>query len=176
MSFLKKLQRESGKTSRTHPPTPRDELDALFDDAVKMAIRLIEKHGSHFPFGMVVSVYNERANIAADDRNVRDSEILFQSVRERIIAGVRNEQFRAVALAKNVAFRRAPNEAPTQAIQVTLDHQEAAASTCYLPYKIVEGRIITCEVLATEPLERFFHDKAKFIVGFDGTIRSRSND
>lgn len=173
MSFLEKLQREAGKTPRQHTPTPREELDSLFDDAVKMALRLIEKHGCHFPFGMAISIDGERVNVAADDREMQDIEILFENIRRRIMDGIRQGQFRAIALAKNVAFRRAQNEPPTQSIQVTLDHREANACTCYLPYQIAQGRIITGELFATEPLERFFLDKAKFIVGLDGNIRGR---
>ena len=52
------------------------------------------------------------------------------------------------------------------AIQVTVDHLRDRACTCYLPYRIIDGRVVTDELFATEPVERLFTDKTTFIARF----------
>ena len=65
-----------------------------------MALQLIAKHGSHFPFAMIVTPGGKRANIAADDTEVRDREILFATVREELSKTIRQGGVRAFALAQ----------------------------------------------------------------------------
>ncbi len=135
---------------------PEDELNGLLNEAIKMALRLTEKHGCHVPFGMVISTVGERIDIAADDTEVRDVDVLFETVRRRILDGVRDNQFRAIALVNNVSFRLRPGDTPTDAVQIMLDHERGRASTCYLPYHIVDNRVFPAEIFATEAIERFF--------------------
>lgn len=69
-------------------------------------------------------------------------------------------RYRAVALARNVEYRSAHDGSPTDAVQVTLDHKEGPAVTCYLPYQLVQGRVIPGELFAVQPQERFFNHDA----------------
>jgi hypothetical protein len=159
MSRIQASQGTFGDAEPRHNVTPREELNRLLDDAIKMALRLIEKHGSHIPFGMVVTTLGERTDIAADDTEVRDLDALFETVRDSIAEGVRGGRFRAVALAKNVSFRLRESETPTPAIQITLDHERHDATTCYLPYKLENGSAVPGEIFATQAVEQFFSNK-----------------
>src|SRR5438552_2352317 len=138
MAFLDKLKK---KVQEPEPPrrlTPREECDALLDEALKMALRLVEAHGRHFPFCLAITTAGERINFAADDREVRDGDMLVDVVRQSVLTAIRDRQLRAVALAKNVRYHLATDAAPREAVQVTLDHlREARGWTCYLPYRII---------------------------------------
>jgi hypothetical protein len=141
---------------------------------MKMALRLIEAHGHHFPFCVAITTDGERTNFAADDREVGDADVLVDVVRRSVLTAIRGGQLRAVALAKNVRYHLATDAAPREAVQVTLDHlREARGWTCYLPYRIIDGRVVPDEVLATEPVEVLFADKATFLAGSNGEVRTR---
>ena len=49
-------------------------MDALLNDAIDRASRLIEKHGTHLRFAMVIDAQQERIDIATDDTSMRSVE------------------------------------------------------------------------------------------------------
>ena len=61
--------------------SPKDELNLLLNDAVNMAVRLLEKHGSHIPFCLAVTTSGERTSIAADDSKMPGAEALLADIR-----------------------------------------------------------------------------------------------
>jgi hypothetical protein len=136
--------------------TPQDELNSLLNDAIGMAIKLAEKHGSHIPVCMAISTSGERIDIAADDSAMRGTDALLAGVRQHITDGVRQRQYRAVALARNVEYRSARDGSPTDAIQITLDHKDGLPVTCYLPYQLTQGRVVPGELFAVQAVETFF--------------------
>ncbi len=174
MAFLDKLKKKVQEPEPPRAPTAREECDALLDDAIKMALRLIEALGHHFPFCLAITTAGERTNFAVDDREVRDSDMLYDVVRQSVLASIRDRQLRAVALVKNVRYHLAKDATPRGAVQVTLDHlREARGCTCYMPYRTVDGRVMPDEVFATEPVEILFADRATFLAGSDGEVRAR---
>src|SRR5437763_4950511 len=133
-----------------------------------MALRLIETHGSHIPFCLTITTAGERTNIAADDIEIRDADVLFESVRQHVLTAIRDRQVRAVALAKNVRYHRTDDLTPRESIQVTVDHLHYRACTCYLPYRIIDGRVVPEELFTTDPVQRLFTDKATSLAGSHG--------
>jgi len=170
MAFLDKLKRMVQEPQPPHASTPREECDALLDEPIKMALRLIEAHGSHIPFCLAITTAGERTNIAADDTEIRDADVLFESVRQHALTAIRDRQIRAVALANNVRYHRADDSTPRESIQVTIDHLRDRACTCYLPYRITGGRVVPEELFTTDPVERLFTDNTTFIAGSGGEV------
>lgn len=140
--------------------TPKDELNSLLNDAIQMALRLVEKHDSHIPFCMAITTAGERINVAADDTGLPGADALLAGVRQHIKDALRERHCRAVALARNVEYRSARDGAQTDAVQVTLDHEDGSPATCYLPYRIAQGGVVPGELFAVEPEERFFTQNA----------------
>jgi hypothetical protein len=174
MAFLDKLRRMAQEPQAPHAPTPREECDALLDEAIKMALQLIAANGNHIPFFLALDAAGKRTTIAPDDTQIRDPDVLFESIRQHILAAIRDKQLRAVALARNVRYHRSDDPTPWESIQVTLDHLKDKACTCYLRYQIVDGQVVPGELFATDPVEKFFTDKATFIAGSDGAVHTRS--
>lgn len=129
----------------------------MLNDVIDMASKLIEKHGAHMPFAMVVTSSGERVNVAPDDSEIRDPQILFDLVRDEVKAGARDGSFRAIAIARNIEYVSAETMAKTDAIQITLDHVEDSAVTCYLPYaQVASGDYLPGTLFATDPDDTFF--------------------
>lgn len=136
--------------------TPKDELNSLLNDAIEMALRLVEKHGSHIPFCMAITTAGERINVATDDSGLPGADVLLVGVRQHIKDALREKRYRAVALARNVEYRSAQDGSQTDAVQISLDHEHGSPVTCYLPYRRAQGRVVPGELFAVEPEERFF--------------------
>jgi len=136
--------------------TPRDEQNGLLSEAIGMALKLTAEHGSHFPFCMAITGEGERLNIAADDTAVSGYDALLGLVQQQVRAAIADHQLRAVAVARHVTLRAGPVQAGTEAVQITLDHLQDSASTCYLPYTVVDGQIEPGELFATEPVDVYF--------------------
>ena len=173
MSWAERLQKRINEPRATCLPAPREELNGLLNEAINMAVKLIEQHGNHIPFCFAITFAGERTDIAADDTKIRDPDLLFESVRQRTLESIRTLRLRAVALARNVRFHRPTDPEPRDAVQVTLDHLSDSARTCYLPYRVVDGRVVADELFATDPVERLIADKATFIAGSAGEVKGR---
>jgi hypothetical protein len=136
---------------------PRDEANELLSAAIRMAKLLINDFGSHFPFGMAITVDGTREDIAADDRSVRDPEQLAQGVLSHLKEHCVDGSFRAVAFARNVTYHKRDDPQPVDAIEVTLDHVADSAVTCVLPYWRTEsGMLEEGQLFAVDPRYMFF--------------------
>ena len=175
MAFLDKLKKLVQQAPAPAVVPTGEELNALLNKAIQMATRLIEAHGSHVPFCMAISTEGERVNVAVDDSNLSHADVLLESLRKHIADAVRNKKYRALVLARNVTYRSGANAKEVEAIQLTLDHLKDCPSTYYLPYRLVDGRVVLDELFATEPVEQFFLSKASFVAGQDGVVSSSSD-
>ena len=139
----------------------KEQLNGLLDEAIEMAQKLIEKHGSHIPFGMGIRRNGERVNIAVDDTNTQDIDVVESTLLKRLHELCDNRDLMAMALARNVQYRSAQDGSEVDAIEVTLDHTDSDPVTCYLPYSVDKFRkFVPGEMFAIEPREIFFRPVA----------------
>ena len=137
--------------------TPREEEDLLLSESIEMAKRLIQQHGSHIPFAMVISSNGERIDIAADDSSLPGADALFELVTKHVAEKAESKQYRAVAVVRNVEYRSAKDGQARDAIEVTLDHQSDTAITCYINYELKSGMVvITEDIVGVSPKATFF--------------------
>lgn len=153
---LNRIEREPAPSPASTLNSTRQELDTLLDDALRMALQLVAKHGSHIPFAMIVTPTGQRANIAADNSIVRDPEVLFATVRDELIKTIQRQGARAFALASNVHYKRRDTGEDTDATQVQLEHIDGTSVTCYLPYQVLVGQSVPGELFAIDSTERLF--------------------
>jgi len=139
------------------PITARDELNALLNAAIDIALKLIAKYGNHIPFALVVHIDGKRENIAADNSEIHDGNILAQAVLEEVRRLVTASAIRAVAFARNIDYQSAIDRSHVDAIEVDLDHLDDQPVTCMLPYTLdPDGHPRPGELVAIEPREQFF--------------------
>lgn len=173
MSWAERLQKNLGEPTRARIQSPRKQLNELLSEAIRIALQLVEKHGNHVPFCLVITINGELTNIVADDTEVKDRDVLFESVRQRVLEQIHARQLQAVAFAKNMRFHLENNSASKEAIQITLDHLQDSGCICYLPYEIVGGRVVPGEPIATTLEQQIFTDKATFVANSNGQAQER---
>jgi hypothetical protein len=145
----------------TLPTTPREELDGLLSAAIRMASKLIQVHGSHVPFAMVITNAGEQINVLADDTEVRDPDTLASTVINTIREMCSRSEVRAVALARNISYRSAVDGGLTDAIEVDLGHIRGEAVTCMLPFaRNASGDYVEGQLFAIDPRIIFFGDES----------------
>ncbi len=134
----------------------RDELNSLLDKSIRMALQLVERHGSHMPFAIGVTADGEINNIAADDSELPGADVLYERTTEYVKEAVSVGHLRAVALARNIELTSNVDGTTTDAVEVTLDHINDDAVTCCLPYQLSDGKIIVGEMAAKDADISFF--------------------
>ena len=137
--------------------TAKDEMSMLLNDAIEMASHLIQKHGTHIPFAMAIDAQNERIDIAVDDTSMPSVDQLINDLLKAVRQGCDDKKYRVIAYANNVNYKSASDSADVDAIQITIDHIDDAAITCYLPYTFGSDQAFQPgELFATEPQLTFF--------------------
>jgi hypothetical protein len=142
--------------------TARQECDALLNTAITMAMRLLNVHGSHLPFAMVLDSDGGQTNIAADDTEIQDRDALAAAVQDKVKSMCAGGKLRAIAFARNISFRRSPEGPSITAVEVSLDHAQDHAVTCILPYELGPlGEPRPGELFAIDPRVTFFDASRK---------------
>jgi len=136
--------------------SPREELNSLLDTAMRKALGLVQEHRSHMPFALVIGTNGEQAEINGDDRGLDDPQARHAWITQRVAAAIAAGQYRAVAVARNIELTHNKTGKRADAIEVTLDHVDDQAVTCYMPYDLGRGRLSTGELVATAPAATFF--------------------
>jgi hypothetical protein len=137
--------------------TPREESDALLNSALAMAMRLLTVHGSHIPFAMVLDQDGAQSNIAADDSETQDRDVLALAVQDQVKEMCAAGKLQAIAFARNISFRKSQDGPSTAAVEVNLDHVRDNAVTCILPYELgPTAEPQPGELFAIDPRVTFF--------------------
>lgn len=138
--------------------SPNKSADDLLHETLVLAIQLIQKHGSHVPFAIGVTVENEFERVVADDSMTGvTTEKLFETVLAEIKQRCELGHYLAVALAQNVEYLSAQDGTAVDAIQIDIDEMNKTAVRCFLPYyRDSDGLVIPREVIAVDAVRRFF--------------------
>src|SRR5215204_2402183 len=102
--------------------TPRQEADELHYSAIGMAMKLLKDFGSHIPFAIALGREGNRINIAADDTEIQDRDVLAAEVQEQVRAMCTSGSLKAVAFARNISFRESPSGPSITGVEINLDH------------------------------------------------------
>lgn len=111
----------------------QQDLDSLVGMALEKGESTLEETGELRPFFVGVRADGKKTMGSVGDE-VDASEVVV-----RLVAALRKsrDQYRAVAVVKDVTLR----DGSSDAIWVDLCHREGAAMTCYLPYRLEDGRL-----------------------------------
>lgn len=140
--------------------TARDELNALLDTAMRQALRQVQEQGRHAPFALAVTTDGEQINIDADAQPLPDPHARHAWITARLAEAVAAGRYRAVAVARNISLRHTTSGKQTEAVEVTLDHRDDQAVTCYMPYEFRRGQVSTAQIMATAAPSPFFTKRA----------------
>lgn len=136
--------------------SPREELELLLAAAVRKALAEAKERNAFMPFALTLTRVGERFDITIEEPDSRDPSSAHAEILERVGAEIAAGHSRAVAVAHEIELVHTISNRKTAAVQVTLDHLDADAITCTMPYTWRHGSVITAELVATAPVIRFF--------------------
>jgi hypothetical protein len=139
--------------------TPRDELNALLDAAMRQALRQVQEQGKHAPFALAVTTDGEQVSIDADGQSLPDPQARHAWITAQLAEAIATGRYRAIAVTRNISLTHNNSGKQTEAVEVTLDHRDDQAVTCYLPYEFRRGQVSTAQIMATAATTSFFPGK-----------------
>jgi len=110
------------------------DMDALLDEGLQIAIHFLEKNGEFYPFGVTMAPDGSIAHTQGytGDENPPSQELIELLLRG-FQSGATSGDYRATALISDVRVSL-NGTTKTEAICVTVEHQEDPPVTCLLPY------------------------------------------
>lgn len=113
----------------------QEDVDLLVGAALDVSENVLNDTGELRPFFIGVQTDGEKA-MGSIGNDAEASELV-----ERLIRSLKHnrDKYRAVAIVKDVALR----EQGTDAIWVDICHSDGISMTCYLPYRRVDGTLMT---------------------------------
>lgn len=135
----------------------RSDMDALLDDGIKTALRLLEKNGEFFPFAVAMSEQLEIRHVHAlmtEDRPPSTAVIdsLLAALREQAV----QKELIAAAIVSDVRLTDTKSARKFDAIQVEIEGIDSDPVRCLLPYEIASGEVRQGELTADRGDRRVF--------------------
>jgi len=112
------------------------DLDELLNAVLPFAQQMLSDHGEFFPFGSAMTVDGKIEELAAFTGDERPSSeeliaLLTRGLRQKATAG----EIRAAAICYDVRTIPPGHSEKTDAVCVSLEHQDGETADVYLPYK-----------------------------------------
>ncbi len=112
----------------------QQDLDSLVGVSLERAELALEETGELRPFFVAVQLDGKKTVGTLGEEEDDSAEVV---VKLLSVLLKRRDQYRAVAIVKDVTLRGST----TEAIWVDLCHSEGASMTCYLPYEVEDGKL-----------------------------------
>lgn len=124
-------------------PTPREDAEALMNDLLPFAKKMLSEHGEFQPFGGVMEISGKIIREGATTGEYRSkSKDLIEILRNAHIEAARAGTIRASAIVYDVLIVPPGREAKQDAISVELDHRDDYSVVVHFPYSIdIEGSL-----------------------------------
>jgi hypothetical protein len=127
--------------------SPKAESEALMNAALPFAEQMLEAHGEFLPYGQAMDKAGKFIAIGASDGKSKDLiQILKSGFREGANAG----KYKATALVYDVRITLPSTGGKSDAIAVSLNHQDSYAAIVFFAYRIEEGKVVMGEVFAQQ--------------------------
>jgi len=131
--------------------SPKAESEALMNAALPFAEQMLEAHGEFLPYGQAMDKAGKFIQIGASDgREHPPSKDLVQILRNAFREGAKARKYKATALVYDVRISLPSTGAKSDAIAVSLNHQDSYAAVVFFAYRIAEGKVIMGEVFAQQ--------------------------
>jgi hypothetical protein len=132
----------------------RTDLDPLLDETLQAACHLLEKNGEFFPFGVVLRSDGERRHVQGwtSSEQPTPTEVIDLLLRD-FRTGAASREYRATALVRDVRVTDKHQDVTTDAISVTLEHEDGTSINCYLPYSKSDQSAFTFGEVFAHPTE-----------------------
>lgn len=131
------LAQPLGYAQRPAKKMPKDEVDALMNEVLPFAQKMLAEHGEFYPYGGAISSKGEFIHVGAHDGDEHPpSQRLIAILTESFQAQAKAGAYTATAIVFDVRVKPPSSEQKTDAIQINLDHRDGMSVECFLPYQI----------------------------------------
>jgi len=122
---------------------PKTDCEALMNSALPFAQQMLTSHGEFIPFGAAMRPDGQIVSIAGYDgtEHPRSVEII-ALMKEGFIAAARKSEYKATAIVYDVMVQVPPSREKSDAIAVSLNHQDNYSIIVVFPYKISGGQLM----------------------------------
>lgn len=133
------------------------EAEELVNIVLPHAESMLIAHGEFFPFGGVMKLDGEIAELAVGEEH-RDSslEAIVDDLKTQLRSGADSNTYRATALVFPIRARLPGAEDETEAVAIALDHQADFSVVLIVPYVLSEGSVQFGEAIAQQGEHEIF--------------------
>lgn len=128
--------------------TPKQEVEKLMNELVPFARRMLDENGEFYPFGGYMKLDGAIVHVGVEQAGINKpkSADLLQLLKRSFQERARNAECRATAILVDVRIIPPGVSQKSEAIQVSLNHQDGYTAEVFYPYRkeidgIVYGRI-----------------------------------
>lgn len=141
---------------------PKSESEALMNEAIPFAEKMLEKHGEFYPYGYVMKPSGEIALVAGYDGTDRPKS---QVIIDLLVDGFKRDaavgKVKATALVYEVRVVLPGTSEKSDAIAVALDHKDKYSVVVMLPYVLHAGKLTIGTPFAQKGESRIFLSSAQ---------------
>lgn len=128
---------------------PKAECEELVDVVLPFAEQMLLEHGEFHPFGAAMKIDGEVVSVSAlDGRDFPPAVDMIQLLKDSYIKAARDGAYKATALAYDVRVTLSTTQEKTDAVAVSLNHEDGYSVVALFPYKIENGSVIFGDALA----------------------------
>ncbi len=129
--------------------SPKADCEFLMNDALPFAEEMLLKHGEFFPYGSALTANGEIVCVGVyDGREQPPSKDVILLMKQAFQQGAKSGEYKATALVYDVLVTLPSSDKKSDAIAVSLNHQEDYSVIVMLPYEIKHGQRQFGEVFA----------------------------
>lgn len=122
---------------------PVTDCEALMNAALPFAEQMLTAHGEFFPFGSAMRSDGEIVAVAGyTGHEYPRSAGVITSIKSSLVAAVRKGEYKASAVISDVKVRLPSSQKKSDAISVSLNHQDNYSIVVLFPYQIDEGKLV----------------------------------
>ena len=130
---------------------PKAECEALMNEALPFAEKMLQEHGEFFPYGNALNNKGEVVLVAGyDGREQPPSSDLIKLINQGFVSGAKSGQYKATALVYDVRIKVGASDEKTDAIAVSLNHKDNYSVVVVFPYTLKDGKLTFGELMAEE--------------------------
>jgi len=142
--------------------TPKEEVEALMNEGIAFATKLLSEHGEFFPFGVTMHSLGEIQYVAAYDGDEHPpseeiANLLLAAFRDRATAG----EYKATAIFINVTLRDQTDGSGRDAVQAGLDHLSGYSVNVFFPYSLSQSGNVEFDDLVATARESTIFDSSR---------------
>ena len=136
---------------------PQLDVEELMNDMLPFGQEMLEKYGEFIPYGAATKTDGEIVSVAGGVgiEHPKSQEVI-NVLKEAFQEAAAQKKYKATAIFYDVSTVQPSSGEKTDAIAVALDHVDNFSVTVFLPYELVDSRVVFGETFARRGADDIF--------------------